>query len=54
MILIRAVGPTDIAPKGEPRLDKAVQQRYGQSVEDVAEAWRPFRTWVSVLMRASA
>jgi DNA-3-methyladenine glycosylase II len=54
LILIRAVGPTDLAPKAEPRLEKAVQARYGQPVETASAAWRPFRTWVSVLIRASA
>jgi DNA-3-methyladenine glycosylase II len=54
LILLRAVGTTDVAPKGEPRLDKAVRARYGKPLETVAEGWRPFRTWVSVLMRASA
>jgi DNA-3-methyladenine glycosylase II len=54
LILLRAVGPTDLAPRGEPRLERAVKARYGQPVERVSEAWRPFRTWVSVLMRASA
>ena len=53
LILIRAVGPTDVAPKGEPRLDRAVHERYGEPTETVSEGWRPFRTWVSVLMRAS-
>ncbi len=54
LILLRAVGTVDVAPKGEPRLERAVQERYGEPVETVAERWKPFRTWVSVLMRASA
>jgi DNA-3-methyladenine glycosylase II len=54
LILLRAVGTTDVAPKGEPRLEKAVRSRYGKPVEAVSDGWRPFRTWVSVLMRASA
>jgi DNA-3-methyladenine glycosylase II len=54
LIYIRAVGPTDLAPKGEPRLDAAVQALYGRTVEEVSDGWRPFRTWVSVLIRASA
>ena len=31
-----------------------MQERYGAPLESVAERWKPFRTWVSVLMRASA
>ena len=45
-------------PTSRPRASRgsssAVQERYGAPLEDVAERWRPFRTWVSVLMRASA
>jgi DNA-3-methyladenine glycosylase II len=54
LILLRAVGTVDVAPKGEPRLERAVQARYGAPLETVAANWKPFRTWVSVLMRASA
>ena len=54
LILLRAVGTTDVLAQGEPRLKKAVEKRYGKPLESVAEAWRPFRTWVSVLMRAHA
>jgi DNA-3-methyladenine glycosylase II len=54
LIYLRAVGPTDAPPPAEPRLHTAVQERYGRPVEDVADGWRPFRTWVSVLIRASA
>ena len=54
LILIRAVGTTDVAPKGEPRLEQAVQARYGRPLDEVSDGWRPFRTWISVLMRANA
>ena len=35
-------------------MQKIIEKRYGKPLESVAEAWRPFRTWVSVLMRAHA
>jgi DNA-3-methyladenine glycosylase II len=54
LILLRAVGTTDVAPKGEPRLEQAVRERYGEPIERVSGNWRPFRTWVSVLIRANA
>ena len=54
LILLRAVGTTDIVPKGEPKLEDAVQARYGRPVAEVSEGWRPFRTWVAVLIRSSA
>ncbi len=52
LIFLRAVGTTDELAQ-EPRLVKAVQERYGRPLEEVAETWRPFRTWVSVLIRAN-
>ena len=54
LILLRAVGTTDVLAAGEPQLKKAVEKRYGKPLESVCEAWRPFRTWVSVLIRAHA
>ena len=48
LILLRAVGPTDfVANRTTSR--KAVEARYGRPLADVADGWRPFRTWVSVL-----
>lgn len=55
--LIRGAGPTDELPITEPRLLAAVGQAYGLGREAtatevlrIAESWRPFRTWVSVLL----
>ena len=61
LILLRAVGPTDALALGERRLRAAAAARY-QAPEVVAdddaflalaERWRPFRTWVGVLVRAA-
>lgn len=45
-------------PSSEPRLRRAVALAYGlgrepspAEVESLAEGWRPYRTWVSVLLR---
>jgi DNA-3-methyladenine glycosylase II len=62
LISVRAVGPVDAVALGEPRLRRTVAARYGrpEAVEDdaafaaIAEGWRPFRTWTSVLMRATS
>jgi DNA-3-methyladenine glycosylase II len=54
LILIRGVGTVDVAPKAEPRLEKAVQERWQRPLAEVVDGWRPFRTWVSVLIRAHA
>jgi DNA-3-methyladenine glycosylase II len=60
LIVIRATGVTDMLPLDEPRLFGLVGELYGvpgpvtpKAVERVAEAWRPWRTWVSVLVRSA-
>ena len=56
LILIRAAGPADVlAP--EPRLLNCVARYYGPEAADpagvaeLAEAWRPYRTWAAVVLR---
>ncbi len=60
LIVVRATGVTDVLPLNEPQLCALVGQLYGfpgpatpKEVERVAEAWRPWRTWVAVLVRAA-
>jgi DNA-3-methyladenine glycosylase II len=60
LILIRASGVTDVLPLGEPRLLGLLGALYGSGVpmapkdaERLAEPWRPWRTWVAVLVRAA-
>ncbi|MCW0212655.1 MAG: DNA-3-methyladenine glycosylase 2 family protein [Pseudonocardia sp.] len=60
LIHLRSSGVTDALVDGEPRLATLVGALYGlggpASREDltrIAEAWRPFRTWVAVLVRAA-
>lgn len=62
LILLRAVGVTDeLPPTAEPRLLRAVGRAYGRAepvspteLDEIAENWRPYRTWISVLIRAGA
>jgi DNA-3-methyladenine glycosylase II len=62
LIALRGVGPTDGLAAGEPRMRKAVASAYGRPELErddaafgaLADTWRPFRTWASVLMRATA
>jgi DNA-3-methyladenine glycosylase II len=61
LIVIRACGHTDAPTLGEPRSRATIQQAYGIDHEltdaellALAETWRPWRTWVSVMMRALA
>lgn len=56
LILIRAAGPADLlAP--EPRLLDCVARYYGgeapgsERLAELAESWRPYRTWAAVALR---
>ena len=57
LILIRGCGAPDIFPVTERRLNDSMRQLYrlpdadAAQLRDVAEAWRPFRSWASVLIR---
>jgi DNA-3-methyladenine glycosylase II len=60
LILIRSTGVTDVLPLNEPRMFGLVGELYEleaaptpKDVERIAEAWRPWRTWVGVLVRAA-
>lgn len=61
LILVRGAGEPDYWPRYESRLHRAMAVSYGYaevpSVDDlaaIAEKWRPFRSWASLLFRASA
>jgi DNA-3-methyladenine glycosylase II len=61
LIVIRATGFADVLPAREPRLLALVEQLYGLAgpvsgaeLGALAEAWKPFRTWAAVLIRAAA
>lgn len=55
LILVRGSGAADLFPKNDRRLAKAMTALYG--VEDptehlrIAERWRPYRSWVALLIR---
>jgi DNA-3-methyladenine glycosylase II len=57
LILLRGVGTTDRAPVTESRLGRAVTLAYGEGepsmarLAEITETWRPFRTWVTLLVR---
>jgi DNA-3-methyladenine glycosylase II len=60
LVVIRAVGFTDVLPREEPKLRELVGQLYGLTgpaspaeLERLAEPWRPFRTWAAVMIRAA-
>ena len=61
LILLRATGHADLLPTNEPQLLGLVAELYGlpappgpEQLAEIAEPWKPFRTWVSVLIRAAA
>lgn len=59
LILLRGAGEPDHLPANEPRLGRAVAMAYGldgppatEELRNIAENWRPYRTWVSLHLRA--
>jgi len=61
LIVIRACGHTDVLSLTEGHSRSAVQELYrleaeptDAELERLAEPWRPFRTWVLVMLRALA
>jgi DNA-3-methyladenine glycosylase II len=59
LVVIRACGLTDVLSTQEQHSRRAVQTLYGldhepggAELEALAEAWRPFRTWATVALRA--
>ncbi|HEY0815154.1 MAG TPA: DNA-3-methyladenine glycosylase 2 family protein [Pseudonocardia sp.] len=61
LILLRASGVCDVAVEHEPRLTEIVGRLYdlpgpatAEDLRRISEAWRPFRTWVGVLLRAAS
>ena len=60
LVVVRAVGFTDALPADEPRARRSAAQLHGLPELDaerftaLAESWRPFRTWATVLLRVAA
>ena len=59
LILLRGAGEPDCVPNNEPRLSRAVAMAYeldepptNEELVQIAERWRPYRTWVSLYLRA--
>ncbi len=61
LIRLRALSAVDELPSSEKRLLAALRDAYGlarepdiRTLEDLAEAWRPYRMWVCVCLRRTA
>lgn len=59
LIVIRAMGLTDVLSVQEDHTRELVREKYGfdhaptdAELEQIAERWRPFRTWAAVTLRA--
>ncbi len=60
LIVIRALGHADVLPENEPQALALAGRLYGlghdassAEMREIAEPWRPFRTWATVLLRAA-
>ena len=60
LTLLRGAGAPDAVPGQEPRLARAVALAYGLAgpagpgqLREISENWRPYRTWVTLLMRTA-
>ena len=58
LVLLRGAGVPDRLPIREPRLARAVAMAYGlkepptaEELAEIAEVWRPYRTWVALHLR---
>jgi DNA-3-methyladenine glycosylase II len=58
LILVRGAGEPDYFPRHEGRLHRAMADAYGfggtpplERLAEIAEKWRPYGSWVSVLFR---
>ena len=54
LVVVRGANAPDALPRHERRLDAEIAERYGpgRALADVSEAWRPYRTWAAVHLRA--
>jgi hypothetical protein len=54
LVVVRGANAPDALPGHERRLDAEIAERYGpgRTLADVSQAWRPYRTWAAVHLRA--
>jgi DNA-3-methyladenine glycosylase II len=59
LVVIRACGHADVPAPQEHRAREAIQELYGvdhelsdRELAEISDTWRPFRTWVTVMLRA--
>jgi DNA-3-methyladenine glycosylase II len=58
LILIRGAGHPDVFPRDEPRLHAEMRRTYEveeagiSELAEIADRWRPYRSWVALLLRS--
>ena len=54
LVVVRGANAPDALPSREHRLNAEITERYGpgRTLAEVSEAWRPYRTWAAVHLRA--
>lgn len=54
LVVLRGANAPDALPRHERRLEAEVIEQYGagSTLTEVSDAWRPFRTWATVHLRA--
>ena len=54
LAVVRGANAPDALPRHERRLDAEIADRYGpgRTLAEVSDAWRPYRTWAAVHLRA--
>jgi DNA-3-methyladenine glycosylase II len=54
LVVVRGANAPDALPRHERRLNAEIAERYGpgRTLADVSQAWRPYRTWAAVHLRA--
>ena len=54
LVVLRGANAPDVLPRNERHLDAEIVERYGtdRTLGEVSEAWRPYRTWATVHLRA--
>lgn len=59
LVVVRGASAPDVFPMAEPRLHQEMAERYElddptpAELAAIADRWRPYRTWVAVLLRAA-
>jgi DNA-3-methyladenine glycosylase II len=54
LVVLRGANAPDALPHHERRLNAEIAERYGtgRSLPELSQAWRPYRTWAAVHLRA--